>query len=79
MNFTAPLLQPCSLFTCGVHKNNIFVTLFIFFFSLFFSGVVKNGLFTARLTVRGGGGSAPLALTVGKCENFGPIFPIIKW
>ena len=23
--------------------------------------------------------SAPSALTVSKCENFGPIFPIIKW
>ena len=43
--------------------------------------VVKktNGLFTVRLTVRGGGWSAPSALTVSKCENFGPIFPIIKW
>ena len=40
----------------------------------------KNGLFTVRLTVRGGGGgSAPSALTVSKCENFGPIVPIIKW
>ena len=28
----------------------------------------KNGLFTVRLTVRGG--SAPSALTVSKCENF---------
>ena len=39
-------------------------------------GVVKknNGLFTVRLTVRGGrGGSALLALTISKCENFGPI------
>ena len=36
--------------------------------------VVKNGLFTVRLTARGG--SAPSALTVSKC---GPIFPIIKW
>ena len=27
----------------------------------------------------GKGGSAPSALTVSKCENFGPIFPIIKW
>ena len=26
----------------------------------------RNGLFTVRLTV-------------SKCENFGPIFPIIKW
>ena len=34
--------------------------------------VKKNGLFTVRLTVGGG------ALTVSKCENFGPIFPIIK-
>ena len=25
------------------------------------------------------GGSAPSALTVSKCENFGQIFPIIKW
>ena len=39
--------------------------------------VKKNCLFTVRLTVRGG--SAPSALTVSKCENFGPIFPIIKW
>ena len=28
---------------------------------------------------RKGGGAAPSALTVSKCENFGPIFPIIKW
>ena len=28
---------------------------------------------------KGGGGLAPSALTVSKCENFGPIFPIIKW
>ena len=34
----------------------------------------KNGLFTVRLTVRGGGrGSAPSALTVSKCENFDPL------
>ena len=39
--------------------------------------VKKNGLFTVRLTVRGG--ISPSALTVSKCENFGPIFPIIKW
>ena len=39
--------------------------------------VKKNGLFTVRLTVRGGIG--PSALTVSKCEKFGPIFPIIKW
>ena len=39
--------------------------------------VVKNGLFTVRLTIRGVG-SAPSALTVSKCGNFGPIFPIIK-
>ena len=39
--------------------------------------VVKNGYFTVRLTVRGGGGegrSVPLALTVSKCENFDPFF-----
>ena len=45
--------------------------------------VVKNGLFTVRLTVRGVGagreGSVPPSLTVSKCENFGPIFLIIKW
>ena len=42
-------------------------------------GVVKkHEYFTARLTVRVGG-SAPSALTVSKCENFGPIFPIINW
>ena len=47
-------------------------------FEILFREVVKkNGLFTVRLTV--GGGSAPSALTVSKCENFGPIFPIIKW
>ena len=40
--------------------------------------VVKNGYFTVRLTVRGGG-SVPSALTVSKCAKFGPIFPIIKW
>ena len=28
---------------------------------------------------KGGEGSAPSALTVSKCGNFGPIFPIIKW
>ena len=39
--------------------------------------VKKNGLFTVRLTVRGG--ISPSALTVSKCENFGPIFSIIKW
>ena len=38
----------------------------------------KGGIFTVRLTVRGGW-SAPSALTVSKCEHFGPIFPIIKW
>ena len=32
--------------------------------------VKKNGYFTVRLTARGGGGSAPSALTVSKCENF---------
>ena len=38
----------------------------------------KNVFFTVRLTMRGGGVS-PSALTVRKCENFGPIYPIIKW
>ena len=32
--------------------------------------VVKNGYLTVSLTSRGGGGSAPSALTVSKCENF---------
>ena len=31
----------------------------------------KNGFITVRLTVRGGG-SAPLALTVSKCEHVDP-------
>ena len=45
-------------------------------------GVIKknNGLFTVRLTVRGGeGGSATSALTVSICENIGPISPLLKW
>ena len=38
-------------------------------------GVVKNGYFTVRLTVRGGG---PLALTVSNCENFEPLKKDLK-
>ena len=41
-------------------------------------GVVKNSLFTVRLTVRGVGGSAPSALTISKCENFDPFFFLIN-
>ena len=37
----------------------------------------KSGYFTVRLTVRGGG-SAPSALTVSKCENFDPFFAHTK-
>ena len=41
--------------------------------------VTKNEYFTVRLTVRrGGGGSAPSALTVSKCENF-DLFFIKTW
>ena len=39
----------------------------------------KRSFYAVRLTVRGEGGSDPSALTVSKCENFGPISPIIKW
>ena len=46
--------------------------------SYFREVVKKNGLFTVRLTVRGGRGSAPSALTISKCEKLGPIFPFIK-
>ena len=36
---------------------------------------LKNGYFTVSLTVWGeGGGAAPLALTVSKCEHFYPFF-----
>ena len=38
--------------------------------------LVKNIYFTVRLTVRGGGGSAPSALTVSKFENFDPF---VQW
>ena len=36
---------------------------------LFREGTKRNGYFTVRLTVRGGGFTAP-SLTVSKCENF---------
>ena len=42
-----------------------------------FRGVVKKRIFYGQADRKGG--SAPSALTVSKCENFGPIFPIIKW
>ena len=31
---------------------------------------IKNGYFTVRVTVRGVGGSAPLVLTISKCDHF---------
>ena len=40
----------------------------------------KNKLsFYGQADRKGGGRSAPSALTVSKCAKFGPIFPIIKW
>ena len=43
-------------------------------------GVVKkNQYFYGQADHKGWGGSAPSALAVSKCENFGPIFPITKW
>ena len=45
-------------------------------------GVTKKRSFYGQADRKGGegggGGSAPSALTVSKCENFGPIFPIIN-
>ena len=44
-------------------------------FSCFLLGSRKEGGYsTVRLTVRGGRGSATLALTVSKCEIFDPFF-----
>ena len=40
----------------------------------------KKRSFYGQADRKGGeGGSAPSALAVSKCENFGPIFPIKKW
>ena len=36
----------------------------------------KDGLFTVRLTIRGGEGSAPSALAVIKCESFDPFLAL---
>ena len=43
-------------------------------------GRKKTRSFYGQADRKGGReGSAPSALTVSKCEHFGPIFPIIKW
>ena len=42
-------------------------------------GVVKKLIFTVRLTVRGGRGSAPSAQTISKCQNVDPFFFIKVW
>ena len=39
---------------------------------------IKKRIFYSQVDRKGGRRSDPLALTVSKCENFGPIFPIIK-
>ena len=54
---------------------------FLEFFLLVLREVVKKKrYFYGQADRKGGrGGSAPLALTVSKCENFGPIYSIIKW
>ena len=40
---------------------------------------VKNNVhFIVSLSIRGGRGVTPPSLTISKCENFGPFFPIIK-
>ena len=48
------------------------------FSAVWYSGVLKKGLFKVRLSIRGGGG---MALTVRKCEHFGPVkhWNLILW
>ena len=41
--------------------------------------VKKKRSFYGQADRKGWGVGGPSALTVSKCENFGPIFPIIKW
>ena len=51
----------------------------VLFLGASLEGVVKKRSFYGQADRKCGGGSAPSALTVSKCENFGPIFPIMKW
>ena len=50
-----------------------------FFVDLLGKSSKKKRSFYGQADRKGGAGSALSALTVSKCENFGPIFPIIKW
>ena len=62
------------------HNSNLGSSLYNTFICLIREGVKKK-LWKSGQADRfgGGGGSSPSSLTETICENFGPIFPIIKW